>query len=343
MITGVALPAPLSDRRGWPWEPASPGDWTVPSATIPRISIITPSYNQGRYLEQTIRSVLAQDYPNLEYIVIDGGSTDQSVEILKHYSSRIQYWISEPDGGQTMAINKGLRRCTGEIIGYLNSDDYYLPGALPAVARAFLRQPGADLIYGRCAFVDEHGEPKQEHFGSITSFREILDLWGVWWAKRQLVQPEVFWTRRIMNRIGHFDENLTYAMDYDYWVRILRAGSLAFRLDYPTAAFRFHAAQKSTAREKAATELLQIVKSYLWEKRSPVPWSERFKLQNHWLYQSVFLKEVTDSLGRNEGRWARYESVGKVLLAYPQILLDEGFRGRLLSLLKIPSRTRDLL
>lgn len=342
MITGAVLPAWHLDERGWPWEPASSAGWAVQPETAPRISVITPSYNQGHYLEQTVRSVLLQDYPNLEYIVIDGGSTDESVEILKHYGSQIRYWVSEPDAGQAMAINKGLRRCTGDIIAYLNSDDYYLPGALRTIACAFMRQPGVDLVYGRCSFVNEHNEPKGEHFGSITSFREIVDLWDVWWGRRQLVQPEVFWTRRIMNQIGLFDENLTYAMDYDYWVRILRAGSLALRLDYPVAAFRFHAEQKSTAAEKAAKELLQIVKPYLWERPSPVPRLERFKLQNHWLYQSVFLKQVADSLAKHESRLVRYRTLGKVLLTHPQILFAEGFRERVISFFKTGSPSQEI-
>jgi GT2 family glycosyltransferase len=328
MNTAAVLPARYLDERGWPWEPASSASWGVQPEIAPRISVITPSYNQGQYLEQTVRSVLLQDYPNLEYIVIDGGSTDESVEILKHYGSQIRYWVSEPDGGQSMAINKGLRQCTGDIIAYLNSDDYYLPGALHAVARAFMQQPGIDLVYGRCDIVGEQNEKKGDQFGSVASFQDILDLWGVWWTKGQMVQPEVFWTRRIMDRIGLFHEHLTYAMDYDYWLRILRAGSRVLRLDYPLAAFRLHGAQKSRASEKAAAELLQVVEPYLWEKTSSVPWRERFKLQNHWLYTAVFLKQVADSLARNEGWVARYAALCKVILARPQILLGEGFLRR---------------
>src|SRR5262249_6074487 len=126
-------------------------------ATLPRISIITPSFNQASFLEQTISSVISQGYPNLEYIVIDGGSTDGSVEAIRKFDSSITYWVSEKDRGQAHAINKGLRRATGDIIAYLNSDDYYFEGTLALVAQHFIGHPEADLFHGRCRVVDEHG------------------------------------------------------------------------------------------------------------------------------------------------------------------------------------------
>src|SRR5690242_3711403 len=124
---------------------------------LPKISIITPSFNQAAYIEQTIKSVLDQDYPNLEYIVIDGGSSDGSVEIIRKYENRIAFWVSEPDNGQAHAINKGLARATGDIIAYLNSDDYYLQGALKQVADLSNRRSDLDLLHGRCRVVDQHG------------------------------------------------------------------------------------------------------------------------------------------------------------------------------------------
>ena len=167
----------------------------VSPSQYPRITIITPSYNQGQFIEETIQSVLNQGYPNLEYIIIDGGSTDQTVEIIKRYAAQIAYWVSEPDRGQTHAINKGLAQATGEILAYLNSDDYYLPGALHAVAKYFGCNPQVDLLHGCCRYVNEQGEPIGEQCGNIQSLAEILDLWGTWWKRRQFVQPEVFWTR----------------------------------------------------------------------------------------------------------------------------------------------------
>src|SRR5687767_11527952 len=119
------------------------------SDTCPRITIVTPSFQQASYLEQTIDSVLSQGYPNLEYAVVDGGSTDGSVEIIKRYQKHLAYWVSEKDRGQTHAINKGMARATGEIRAYINSDDYYLPGTLQRVADAFQRDSGLDLVHGR--------------------------------------------------------------------------------------------------------------------------------------------------------------------------------------------------
>ncbi|NVO00781.1 MAG: glycosyltransferase, partial [Geobacteraceae bacterium] len=124
----------------------------------PKITIVTPSYNQGRFLEKTILSVLDQGYPNLEYIVIDGGSTDESVEIIKKYADRLTYWVSEPDRGQSHAINKGFERATGEIFGWLNSDDWYHPGALQAVAEAFAANPDVGAVVGAGEMVDEEGK-----------------------------------------------------------------------------------------------------------------------------------------------------------------------------------------
>jgi glycosyltransferase involved in cell wall biosynthesis len=181
-------------------------------AAFPRISIITPSFNQGQFIEQTISSVIDQGYPNLEYIVIDGGSTDGSVETIRKFESGIAYWVSEKDRGQAHAINKGLQRATGDIIAYLNSDDYYLDGALARVADCFSRYPEVDLLHGRCRVVDQDGMKVGERTGSITRYDEILDLWDVWWNRRNFVQPEVFWTKRIGDKIGPFREDLFWVM-----------------------------------------------------------------------------------------------------------------------------------
>src|SRR5258706_6083465 len=137
---------------------------------FPRISIVTPSFNQAAYVDATIRSVLDQRYPNLEYIVVDGGSTDGSVDIIRRYEDRLTYWVSEPDRGQADAINKGLARATGEIRAYLNSDDLYLPGALLRVAAEYRAHPDADIICGVCRVIDEHGRMVGQRQGTITSF-----------------------------------------------------------------------------------------------------------------------------------------------------------------------------
>jgi glycosyltransferase involved in cell wall biosynthesis len=287
---------------------------------FPRITIVTPSLNQAPFLDQTLRSVLDQGYPNLEYIVIDGGSTDGSVGIIRSYEKRLAYWVSEKDRGQSHAINKGLERATGEIIAYLNSDDYYLPGTLNRVAEFFQTHAEIDLLHGRCRSVDVNGQKVGEFFGSITSYSEILDIWDVWWARRNFVQPEVFWTRRIAERVGMLREDLHFVMDYDYWARILAAGGKVGGLDAELACFRLQPNQKTTQRDKVAAELLQVVEALLWQKHILAPWRERLVLQGKWLFGVAFTKEVSRSIELGESRARRWLRLGWLLLKHPQIL-----------------------
>src|SRR5262249_17271802 len=153
-------------------------------------SVVTPNFNYGRYLEETIRSVLLQGYPNLEYIIIDGGSTDNSLEIITKYEAWLTHWVRERDRGQSHAINKGMRKATGDLRAYLNSDDYYLPNAFRRLAELHDERPGLDLLHGHCRVVDSSGRKTGVWRGSIRRYDEILDLWGVWWNKRNFVQPE---------------------------------------------------------------------------------------------------------------------------------------------------------
>lgn len=296
---------------------------------FPRISIITPSFNQARYIEQTIHSVLNQDYPNLEYIIIDGGSTDGTVDVVRKYESVLSYWISEPDRGQAHAINKGLERVTGDIIAYLNSDDLYLPGALHRVAGEYRARPDADLFYGRCRLIDGDNVILGQRTGSISTYEEILDLWDVWWQERNFVQPEVFWTKRIMDRAGPFREDLFYVMDYDYWARIFRAGGKPSFIDAELACFRRHSAQKSTQPELTAAELIEVARPLIWEDSALVGFAKQTELKGKWLYHTVFLPEVMRSLHRREARWVRFARLLLVSLHYPQLFATGAFRTRL--------------
>jgi glycosyltransferase involved in cell wall biosynthesis len=296
----------------------------------PRITVVTPSFNQASYLEATIRSVLGQGYPNLEYIVIDGGSTDGSVDILRSYASRLSYWVSEKDRGQTDAINKGMARATGELRAYLNSDDVYLPGSLERVARAYRENPEADLFHGACRVIDEQGQTIGRRTASITRFDEIVDVWGVWWKKRNFVQPEVFWTKRIADRIGPFRTELFMVMDYEYWTRILRAGSRVVSVEEEVAAFRITSTQKSNQHERSATEMLGVVEQLLWDPNTPIPWNTRLRLQAKWLYQVRFLAEISHSVEHGEPRWRRLLGGLRVALRHPKLVLSEDYRRRLL-------------
>ena len=294
----------------------------------PRISIITPSLNQVEFIEQTISSVLGQGYSNLEYIIIDGGSTDGTVDLIRKYESRLAYWVSEKDGGQSNAINKGLKLATGDIIAYLNSDDYYLDGAFERVANAYRNDPSVDLWHGRCRIVDQYGAKVDERIGSIKRYDEILDLWGVWWKRRNFVQPEVFWTRRIGEKVGSFREDLHLVMDYEYWLRILSAGGTAGFIDAEVAAFRLQPNQKSTQPARTAEEHLQVVQPYIFGPGSGLTLQKRLALQAKWIYHAQFLKEVEQSLDRHEGRWRRLLRLAWFSAIHPRVVMAPGFWER---------------
>jgi glycosyltransferase involved in cell wall biosynthesis len=293
---------------------------------LPRITVVTPSFNQAGYLEQTICSVLDQGYPNLEYVVIDGGSTDRSAEIIKRYEKHLAYWVSEKDRGQAHAINKGLKRSTGSILAYINSDDFFLPGAFERVADVFSGNPSLDLVHGRCRFVDVAGNKTREHFGAIESFEQIVDLWDFWWNKRQFIQPEVFWSRRIMDRIGLLREELFFVMDYEYWTRILGAGGEVGKIDAEIASFRVTPVQKTKRVDELRDELLKVVRELLWDRSRPLSRPRRLGLQAKWLFDSVFLREAHKSVVLGETRMIRWLRLSYLTLQHPKMLLSPRFR-----------------
>ncbi len=222
-----------------------------------KFSIITPSYNQGRYLEQTIRSVLDQGYPELEYIVMDGGSTDESVEVLNRYSDRLAYWESVPDEGQAHAINKGLERATGDILAYINSDDVYLPGAFDRVVQELTAHPECRWLAGDCIHFGRPGETGVDP--SLPPCEPAR-----WLEYCPINQPATFWRRDIVERHGLFDASFRYTFDYEYWVRLAVGGERCLRVPQPLAGFRLHATSKTVAEgEKFAAEEQRVRERYL--------------------------------------------------------------------------------
>jgi len=212
------LPSPAQARVGWPWIEETP---PVPSrlesgSPFPVISVITPSFNQGRFIEQTIRSVLLQSYPSLEYIIIDGGSSDESVEIIRKYQKYVAYWVSEADHGQSHAINKGLQRASGQILCWLNSDDYFTPGALMTVAENLADGSGTYAIVGHMVRVHENGRPPVTIRGGYENRRRLLQFWKGY----GMHQSSIFWRREVLEKVGLLDENEHLIMDFDYWARI---------------------------------------------------------------------------------------------------------------------------
>ena len=208
------LPPPPKGKTGWPWtdETQQLPDAMHDGTKWPCVSVITPSYNQGQFLEETIRSVLLQGYPNLEYIIIDGGSTDQSVAIIEKYEAWLAYWTSKPDRGQSHAFNKGLQRAKGQVVACLNSDDMYLSGTLQQVLRYYLQHEEVDIVYGDCQVINDKGHPTTIYRSRpFDLFREL--------CLNSMNQPSVFMKRRVVDLVGYFDENLHYTMDIDYWFR----------------------------------------------------------------------------------------------------------------------------
>lgn len=181
---------------------------------LPKISIVTPSFNQGKYLEQTILSVIEQDYPNLEYIIIDGGSTDESVEIIKKYEKHLAYWVSESDKGQTHAINKGFKRSTGDLVAWMNSDDVYAEGAFEKVAEVYNEYTNADVISGDKMHINEKGDelfPQRYAPYRIDTFAN---------DKMAMCNQACFWKKSVFDQIGFLDVDIQFAMDYEYFIRM---------------------------------------------------------------------------------------------------------------------------
>jgi len=206
----------------------------------PKISIVTPSFNQARFLEQTIRSVVNQSYPNLEYIIMDGGSTDGCVNIIKKYSHRLTHWESNKDNGQADAVYRGFEKATGEILCWINSDDFLLKGALTHVAEMFRRFPETQWLIGGCVIVRESGKPITKFFGYSATFESLLC------AGMQFYQMSCFWRRETFFRVGGFDRSLQFCFDYDMFLRISQVAS-------PTVSHRLLSACRVHKESKSST------------------------------------------------------------------------------------------
>ena len=220
--------------------------------TDPLVSIITPSYNQARFLEATLQSVLRQDYPNIEYIVVDGASTDGSLEIIKNYADRLAWWVSEPDNGQGDAINKGFRRATGEIVAWLNSDDLYLPGAVKEAVETFQAHPAAGLVFGDAVSADAEGR-LLNHFP--TGDLELAAL-----LRFQIIcQPSAFMRRTVLEKVNYLDPSYHFFLDHQLWIRMAREAEIVYR-ERTWAVSRYHAEAKNVyMADKCGEEAYRIL------------------------------------------------------------------------------------
>ena len=257
---------------------------------LPRISVVTPSYNQHRFIERTIRSVLDQGYPGLELIVVDGGSTDGTVDVLKRYGDRLR-WVSERDDGQADAINKGIRMATGEIIAYLNSDDLYETGALHTVGRYFAEHPEALWLTGFCRIVDEQDREIRRPITAWKNFLLCRFSYDLLLVTNPVSQPATFWRKAAMSVAGPFDKGQHFVMDYDFWLRLGRLRAPAVIERY-LAAFRVYRTSKtSSSFLRSFRQELEVAKRYS---------SSSFLNFLHWLnyfgIASVYL--LLDTLSR---------------------------------------------
>lgn len=252
------FPASPLKENDWPWIDCSQNlPETMPDGSPwPRISIITPSYNQGKYIEETIRSVLMQGYPNLEYIIMDGGSTDESVEIIKKYEPWLTYWASEKDEGQSDAINKGFQRANGEIMAYINSDDVYMPYTFSLIARLFRQFKDIDWITGHSSFlVDSQVISPRRNHGDAYNGQLMRSGFHTPWFLGIPQQVSTFWKRELFLRSGGFvDKKFFHAMDVDLWVRMSKFSAPTF-VSATLALMRLHNEQKSIETKIAFTEI----------------------------------------------------------------------------------------
>jgi glycosyltransferase involved in cell wall biosynthesis len=218
---------------------------------LPRITIVTPSYNQAQYLEATIQSVLEQGYPDLEWMIVDGGSTDGSADIIRKHETRLAWWVSEKDKGQTDALNKGLRRATGEVFGFLNSDDLYTPGTLVAIGEAFAADSSLTMLLGRCQYIAADGSPLDDcPYAGDLRFEDFL-------ANNLVPQPSLFLRMDVCRAVGEFNNAYQHAFDHDYWLRAMLLGHRIRGMDRLLSLYRLHESSKTvTMRYKQDLDMI---------------------------------------------------------------------------------------
>ncbi len=263
------LPPPPAGRTGWPWTDASP---RCPAVTLdgrswPRIAIATPSYNQGAYLEETIRSVLLQGYPNLEYHIIDGGSTDKSVSIIRKYQPWLASWTSQRDDGQSDAINQGFARSTGEIFNWLCSDDLLEPAALRLVGEAFSQPPRCDVVVGDCLCLDEQNPARTGiRPSNVERLKRSPFAAAIW-------QPSCFFRRELVARSRLVLDELHYCMDRELWCYLHQRGAIWKHLPVSLSINRFTGTNKSlTGKRKIIAEIDLLYRHYVRERLPLTAW-----------------------------------------------------------------------
>jgi len=315
------LPSPPAGKTGWPWteESRQLPDTMSDGGLWPKISIVTPSYNQGRFIEEAIRSVLLQGYPNLEYIIMDGGSTDQTVEVIKKYEPWLTYWESEPDRGQSHAINKGLLKSTGRLFNWHNSDDVLMPNSLAVTAAAMVKYPQAGYVYGDYNYMDSNSivqdYDKQSYTEEISFLPEITKAIS---TLKSGCQPGCLMDKDLVVKAGMLDENIHYVMDVDVLLRIALVRPPIY-VDFPVIYVRIHPdikslqwnAQRAKERIIIANKIFNLQDLPLSIKKlrretlvtaHQFAWQCCLKAKNHRFFLWHFFFDIFYSLGR---KWRR--------------------------------------
>ncbi len=277
--------------------------------------LAVPVFNGERFLAETLTSLAAQG-ALVRWWLQDGASKDRTLEIARSFARDGDTIVSAPDGGQTEALNRAFATMGGEIVGFLNADDTLRPGTAETVLRFFDDHPEIDLVCGQIDWIDTDGHVTGHHAGRIDSLADALDIYSVWWAKRQWVQPEVFFRRSLWEKAGGFNPAWTLAFDYDFWVRCFRAGARVAHLPITFTRFRIHPAQKSAAARRAADEIRAIVRYHL-DDGTPMPAPRRWKLEAQLAYDLY------------QGGGDKSHSFPAALLRHPEWLLAPPARGRL--------------
>ena len=239
--------------------------------TLPKITIITPSYNQAQFLEQTILSVIGQEYPNVEYILMDGGSSDGSIDIIKRYEKHFAYWQSEKDNGQSAAINAGFARATGDILCWLNSDDMFMPGALLKIGRLFNDVTKPTIFFGNCLHIYE--KSAKTRGSDVVKDHQTLKLE----ITDYMIQPSCFWTKSTWEKVGPINESYHFVLDWDWFIRAKRSNVSFVPLPDYLSVYRIHDAHKSgSGNEKRHKEIAEMYKIYTNDKimRAYVKWDK---------------------------------------------------------------------
>jgi len=296
------------------------------------VSIVTPSYNQGEFIEETIRSVLLQGYPALDYLIMDGGSTDGSVDILRKYSIWLTYWVSEPDRGQTHAINKGLKRVTGDLVAWLNADDTYVPGALSEAAAVMAVADGPAFVYGDCQQIDEMGRPLGMYKGACDGLESILLF------RAHVHQPTIFFRRSLLEEVGYLDESLNYAMDCEFYMRVVGRHDIQC-ISRVLANFRIHPASKTSQDFLASIQERIAAGRKYWSDPSRI---ERLRYVRAERRQEASAHLHCSYLHLLRDRRTAVTHIARAVALYPPILFGRAALSQLFQVVIGPKRTAAL-